>query len=334
MKIMGVRFWIVVFPLLSFAFRAAGQEGGVRKLAEMKTQFEELLADADRAQVQFDAKYEGELGKLSEAATKAANLDLVIAIREEKEDFRSGTKPSPHAALARLQGIYAKETARLRQARSGVLRGLVAGYEKGLSDLKVALTKEGKIDEALAVQAELEVVAAMKGREIEVAASGGVSGKGVPLDKLVAEARCEIKSTAEGVELSSPEKDFTWAATPEKYELPVKFTVVAKTDSTNIRMSFGSAGLIFNWEMNRNQLRFRDRDRPKGMGINGQGGVTPGEWHTFEWTIKEDEIAISVDGEERFRREVDFRGMEEPFRIGPAHGSKVGVKSIEVEELK
>jgi len=37
--------------------------------------------------------------------------------------------------------------------------------------------------------------------------------------------------------------------TPKTYQPPVEITVVAKTDSTNLRLAYAADQIIFNWDM-------------------------------------------------------------------------------------
>ena len=41
----------------------------------------------------------------------------------------------------------------------------------------------------------------------------------------------------------------------QAYRPPIEITVVAKTDSTNLRLGYAAEQIIFNWEMNPSQLR-------------------------------------------------------------------------------
>ena len=40
--------------------------------------------------------------------------------------------------------------------------------------------------------------------------------------------------------------------------VPFEAEFVAKTDSTNIRLRYGAGSVIFNWEVNQNQLRCKN----------------------------------------------------------------------------
>ena len=127
-------------------------------LEKLKAQYEELKTDAYGDEERFQEKYEGELNKLIEAASGQANLDLVIAAREELANYKSrdAGKKSTYSELARLQAIYDREAAKLALARKQAVGSLTDAYRKGLNELQENLTKQGKISEALAIKSELQ----------------------------------------------------------------------------------------------------------------------------------------------------------------------------------
>src|SRR5215469_12474481 len=61
-------------------------------------------------------------------------------------------------------------------------------------------------------------------------------------------------------------------STPQSYRPPVEITVVAKTDSTNLRLGYAADQIIFNWEMDRSQLRV-DGGPANGLHKDGAGRI-------------------------------------------------------------
>ena len=125
--------------------------------------------------------------------------------------------------------------------------------------------------------------------------------------------------------------------TSELFQPPLAIHMRAKTDSTNIRIFYGAFGwgqLIFNWEVQQDQLRVHDPGNGQASGIDGAGKITAGEWHDFVWEIQKDSMRVLVDGQERHARQGDYANVISPVGIGPAWGSKVEVSSVEIAPLK
>ncbi len=311
---------------------ASGQEAGEDKFSVLKKQFEELRADADRGILEFEARYEAELEKLQKKAQEESNLELVLAVRAEKENYRKKSEKSPHAPLAQLQAIYVREMARLEGERRKTLGGLVSGYHKGLVGLQAELTRAGKIDEALSVQAEVNAVA------VELSALT-LGPNAVKLSDLIPGANCKTETLEDGALLvvgtdgTRDLREKEMVTTPETYRPPFRITLVAKTDSTNLRMIYGVGRVILNWEVRLNELRFADFETGKGSGVGGKGAITPNEWHTIELEVHEKRMVLTVDGEERVSTVGNYSSQNAAFSVGPSQGSKVTVKSLVIEKL-
>src|SRR5439155_20018948 len=85
-------------------------------------------------------------------------------------------------------------------------------------------------------------------------------GQPVPLDEIV---------SAAGIELQGSQR----LTTPRRFRPPVEITVVAKTDSTNLRLAYAADDLVVNWESDPTTLRVN------GGPANGKdkkgGGAVP-----------------------------------------------------------
>ena len=64
--------------------------------------------------------------------------------------------------------------------------------------------------------------------------------------------------------------------TTERYQPPVEITVVAKTDSTNLRLAYAADQVIFNWELDESQLRV-DGGPANGQHRPGAGHIPAGQ---------------------------------------------------------
>lgn len=120
--------------------------------------------------------------------------------------------------------------------------------------------------------------------------------------------------------------------TPATFEPPVDITVVAKTDSTDLRLSYAADQIIFNWEMNQEQLRV-DGGPADGLHRDGAGKITPGKFVTIRWVVTPQHQAIYVDDELRFEHDGDYSKINRCVSVFPAAGSIVTVKSIKVKPM-
>ena len=125
-----------------------------------KNQFEELRADLFSENDELKRRYSEELKKLRDKAVDTGNLDLTVEIEEASKALAGGFRGtvSTNADLKRIQSIFFSESERLRNERERKLRELVLGYLRKLESIERDLTRGEKIDEALAVRAELETM--------------------------------------------------------------------------------------------------------------------------------------------------------------------------------
>jgi DNA-directed RNA polymerase subunit RPC12/RpoP len=120
--------------------------------------------------------------------------------------------------------------------------------------------------------------------------------------------------------------------TPQAFRPPVKITVVAKTDSTNLRLAYAADQIIFNWEMDKSQLRV-DGGPADGLHKAGAGRIPTGKYVTIRWVVTPTHQAIYVDGKLRFTHDGDYSQINRCVSVFPANGSIVTVKSITVKHL-
>ena len=121
-------------------------------------------------------------------------------------------------------------------------------------------------------------------------------------------------------------------STPGTFKPPVEITIVAKTDSTDLRIAYAADQLIFNWAMDRKQLRV-DGGAADGLHKAGAGSIPTGKYVTIRWVVTPKHQAIYVDDELRFEHDGDYSNINRCVSVFPAVGSKVTVKSIKVKQL-
>src|ERR1035438_8925428 len=73
-------------------------------------------------------------------------------------------------------------------------------------------------------------------------------------------------------------------STTNTFRPPVEITIVAKTDSTNLRIAYAADQVIFNWEGDPTQLRV-DGGPADGLHEAGSGGIPRGKFVTIRWLV-------------------------------------------------
>jgi hypothetical protein len=120
--------------------------------------------------------------------------------------------------------------------------------------------------------------------------------------------------------------------TERKYRPPVEITLVAKTDSTNLRLAYAANQVIFNWEQDQSQLRVNGGPAD-GLHKAGVGLIPAGEYVNIKWIVTEQFQEIYVNGESRYRHEGDYSQINRFVSVFPALGSTVTLKAIQVQPL-
>jgi hypothetical protein len=121
-------------------------------------------------------------------------------------------------------------------------------------------------------------------------------------------------------------------STPGTFKPPVDISVVAKTDSTNLRLAYAAEQVIFNWELDPEQLRV-DGGPANGLHKPGAGNIPIGEYVTIRWVVTPRHQAIYVGDELRFEHEGDYSQLNQCVSVFSGAGSKVTVRSLRVKQL-
>jgi hypothetical protein len=140
--------------------------------------------------------------------------------------------------------------------------------------------------------------------------------------------RTETLSSEDGMVLTGSER----LLTPDAFRPPVEITVVAKTDSTDLRLGYAADQVIFNWGDNRDQLRV-DGGPADGHHTSGEGAIPMGKYVTVKWLVTPQHQAIFVNDELRFEHSGDYSNIYKHVTVFSAGGAKVTVKSITVKQL-
>ncbi len=150
---------------LNAFFTPAGlsQTAAAPEVAEAQAKYDEkvnleVLRPHEIAVAELDAKFAAALDLAQEAEQKKGNLEDALAIKMEKAAVLSGkysppqddTKTSPR--LKNMRATYRAAVERLAMARDKKLRPLKAAFAKSLDVLALAMTKKGKLGEAMALK--------------------------------------------------------------------------------------------------------------------------------------------------------------------------------------
>jgi hypothetical protein len=120
-------------------------------------------------------------------------------------------------------------------------------------------------------------------------------------------------------------------ATVHSFKPPVEITLVAKTDSTNIRMSYAANQIIFNWEVDPTQLRV-DGGPADQEHKAGAGEIPINKYVTIKWLVTLKKQSVFVDGQLRYEHEGDYSQINRPFRVFTRQAT-ISLKSLDVRQL-
>ncbi|WP_395747058.1 hypothetical protein [Prosthecobacter sp.] len=123
------------------------------------------------------------------------------------------------------------------------------------------------------------------------------------------------------------------ATTKATFKPPVEIIIEAKTDSTNLRLSYAANEVIFNWEGGKTQLRIGGGPA-NGQHKAGAGLIPNNKYVTIRWVVLPNQQSIYVDGKLRFEHTGDYSKIDNPVSVFPSHGSEVTVKTIKVKQLE
>jgi hypothetical protein len=120
-------------------------------------------------------------------------------------------------------------------------------------------------------------------------------------------------------------------STPASFRPPVDISIVAKADTNNLRMAYAADQIIFNWEVNRTELRV-DGGPAGGHHKPGAGQIPSSQYVSVRWIVTPKRQAIYVNNQLRFAHAGDYSRIDRPVSVFTSH-STVTVKSINVKRL-
>ncbi|WP_274365745.1 Ig-like domain-containing protein [Paenibacillus thermotolerans] len=165
------------------------------------------------------------------------------------------------------------------------------------------------------------------------------------LSKLVLNEDAKVSRTNDDfLQITSPEDKEAVVTYLEQIKIPLKMDLIAKTDSTNIRLKCGKGQVIFNWEGNLEELHVSDPLLGNPYGVMGKGLLPVNEFVHISWIIDNNYMVLLVDGEVRHFSENEpyMAYIKEEVNIVPectvgfacAMGSVLTVQEFTVAEWK
>jgi hypothetical protein len=119
--------------------------------------------------------------------------------------------------------------------------------------------------------------------------------------------------------------------TGASFKPPVEITIVAKTNSTNLRLRYAAKQVIFNWEVRGDELRV-DGGPAAGRHKRGAGAIPVDQFVTIKWIVTGPKQTIYVDDQLRYEHVGDYTQLDSPISVFGMK-SEVTVKSIKVRKL-
>jgi hypothetical protein len=186
---------LAVFCLILTTLLLPAQETQTDALAELKQAFTTQLAQIQAPLLEWDIKYLAQLDKMERAAMTEGNLELLVAIRGEKEAFQGGPAiPDTFPSLQRARATYVGTKQRMQLVNARTEGRLLQAYGRSLQDVQAQLTRGGKLERAIAVRSEVERVEAElrtlaarvdQSHSTPAPAPGGTTNTGTVTSKLV-----------------------------------------------------------------------------------------------------------------------------------------------------
>lgn len=156
---------LVTMLALSFALQVQAEDIKTTLATYQKAYDQDLAkmeAESKKAIADWPDQYLQALKTLEQKFQTAGDLESLIAVRKEKDRFAE-TKQMPAEAivqipkeLADLQGKAVKVLQNIELKRNKQIVTAANKYTAGLEELRTSLTKQGKVDDAVVVNTEME----------------------------------------------------------------------------------------------------------------------------------------------------------------------------------
>ena len=138
------------------------------------------IENADTAEifkkVELVQKYAAALDNLEKTLTASGNLDVIVRLREEREEVKKSGNTTSHndKAIVNLHEKYLKALTAIDGEMQATRAKVAAGITRKISEQETELTKAGKVEDALALRKE--------GERLLLEFAGGAAADAVPFE--------------------------------------------------------------------------------------------------------------------------------------------------------
>lgn len=287
---------------------------GPKRLRELETQFRaalerDVLSKHRAAVTDLNTKYSAALDR----ALATATPETLAALRDEKQLLSASDSlpeedpPTLPDALKTFRATYRNSLRPIELARHNGIITVFLRYEEVLKALEVEWNQGGKVEDARLVSTRLRDLGRERQGMLNEAPELVQGGK-----PLVLTGRDRFVS-------------------PESFQPPVEITLVAKTDSRNLRLAYTTNQMIFNWEINPDELRLGN-DLAGARNAPNQGRIPEDTFVTIQWRVLPHMQSVSVDGKRRYLHFGDYSKLNRPVEVY-TFNSTVTLKSLKVRQL-
>ena len=137
--------------------------------------------------------------------------------------------------------------------------------------------------------------------------------------------------------------------TADKYQIPFKIDLTAKTNGKNLKLLFGQGDLTLNWQYSDwnykiNELMIHDIVTKECFGYPNKGKIECNSFINISWVITKEFMTLILNDELRYYNEYlpyityllknSDQAVHSSFGVAPAWGSAITVKHLRISELQ
>ena len=251
-----------------------------------------------------------ELAKLRAAAQSEGNLNKVSDIDDLIKEVQTGATPPPpkveDSFVQRARESYEFNAAPTLKQFGEQRDRLGADYTKAMADLQASFSQAFNLEAAEQARAArlnpppgfaVDVLPTMEGTRVD---QGGFA---VVKDRI---------------------------ATKASFQPPLEIDYTLMVDS-QVRLQYAADQIIFDWEMNRSELRI-DGGPADGQHRSNAGRIPTKQLVQIRQVVLPNKMTVFVDGRERASWDGDFSGVNQPIALRSVDGA-ISVKQITAKKL-
>jgi len=279
----------------------------------------------------LDAARTQYVAALTQAQADASAKDAA-ALTAELKRLQAEPPPEPRELKAdAAQKPFADYEAAVKAARTRFVQDLLAAQRS----LQIKRGDASDAEKAAMLEEMNRLADEEKAMREEIRTGKARRKPATPPEK--SNVKLECRGTAKAAAgdtyvISGDEADRLWTAEP--VAVPFKARIVAKTDSSNLRVFYGKGSITFNGADTADELRTESFSAGQVLTYPGLGKVAPNEWAVIDVIVSDADTEVLVNGKRRFRVTDACHGLKAKLGIGPGHDSVVTVKAVVVTPLK